>query len=514
MKTATIPSQAPAKILVGICSALCHSERRNAVRASWLSEPVAGIDCRFFIGGGESSDDEPDTVCLPVDDSYEALPGKVLAFFRDALATSDFDWLFKCDDDTYVALERLPQLIDGVHDLIGNEYIDSRGSPSGGAGYLLSRELVARLAGEPSISSRGAEDVLIGEAAVRLGARVKSSDRLCWNSARIPMRDNDLITSHWCAPERLLAIHSFLQNCFEEIEVRHPSWQDRLMLHSQGSFKRRSTSCWGSWARREDGIVVLDWDKWPQEILIPGEDPGEGGAASYVCHPAEALARDAGEQSIGLAADATWVAGTIVVFTVPVNLGLPHLDTFMKWNPGVPVHVVSLPELAGNARRAAWRNADVSMMKWWERQGRHLQFDHVVFLEWDVLFAAPLGEVFPPDGDFFCKDIKKPGDPWMWFNEIGRLHEELRPHATGVAPLAVMRISRAALDAMHQHPLREALYNLDVFCELRFPTLAVASGYEPAECSETLALVDHLPVEPGNGRGVWHAVKARRTTSP
>jgi hypothetical protein len=94
------------QVLVGICSCRKNSNHRKAVRETWFPVDVPGISARFFVGSGECPE-EPDTVGLDVPDDYEHLPIKVLQFFRYALAHFEFDWLFKCDDDTYLAADRL-----------------------------------------------------------------------------------------------------------------------------------------------------------------------------------------------------------------------------------------------------------------------------------------------------------------------------------------------------------------------------------------------------------------------
>jgi hypothetical protein len=122
--------------------------------------------------------------------------------------------------------------------------------------------------------------------------------------------------------------------------------------------------------------------------------------------------------------------------------------------------------------------------------------------------------VFPDNAHFYCKEVVKPGMPWVWFNEFTRLPEELRAYATGIPPLAILRISRECLAATFNHPLRAKLYEDDIFCELRLPTLAAACGYEPVACPDTLPHVEYHPVDAGTGSGVWHAVKKRRTDAP
>ncbi|KAA2370664.1 hypothetical protein F2Y07_14450, partial [Alistipes shahii] len=141
------------KILVGICSCQRMKEKRDAVRETWLEHPADGIECVFFVGGKEGLEEERgDTVVLDTADGYDELPGKVKSFFRYALENYDFEWLFKCDDDTYVDLSRLESVVDDEYDLIGDVMVSTRHSPSGGAGYFLKRSMVEKLVEAPGFA--------------------------------------------------------------------------------------------------------------------------------------------------------------------------------------------------------------------------------------------------------------------------------------------------------------------------------------------------------------------------
>ncbi|WP_035613323.1 hypothetical protein [Haloferula sp. BvORR071] len=104
---------------------------------------------------------------------------------------------------------------------------------------------------------------------------------------------------------------------------------------------------------------------------------------------------------------------------------------------------------------------------------------HLLFLEWDVRFAAKLGDAFPIPGDFFCPEVQPRNSDWPWWREIPHLPSSLRGHATGIAPLAAILLSRRALDAILAHPECEEALAAPVFCEVRLPTLAAAAGFPP-----------------------------------
>lgn len=287
-----------ARILVVVVSCQANGEKRRACRETWAGSPPAGITVRYFTGGGASTD-ETDTVALAADDSHDALPGKVMASFLHALEEWDFEWIFKCDDDTYVDLERLSEMArDGV-DLVGSGQIWERGAPSGGAGYLLSRRMVAMLIAEGKVTEQGAEDLLIGREAMRLGARVVATDRLLRKASPYPRPDNHLITAHPCDPERMRSVHT-LRHTIPEIElyVENAGWRDHLLVHQNGVFARKEGYCAGRLEEDEHGLIVR-WFDWAPERLVECE---EGAETDFFVEPMDWFSDD-GAEVIDLLAD-------------------------------------------------------------------------------------------------------------------------------------------------------------------------------------------------------------------
>lgn len=265
----------PSGILVAICSCHGYSERRSAVRETWMSQNVEGITPLFFVGKGSCA--EPDTICVEADDSYEALPEKVVGFFRWAIENHDFEWLFKCDDDTYLALDRLSSIIDPRYDLIGDPSVDNRGAPSGGAGYLLSRRAVSRLI-EDNLPKFGAEDLIVGHAIQGYGLPTLSRRVLSMDSRSRPTPENDVVTAHWCPPKRLRRIHSVLTGETPSeatvITVWHENWgRDELAFYDSGYFERPSTGCEGEWEDLGGDYRSLNWDAWDREFLRMDTSP-------------------------------------------------------------------------------------------------------------------------------------------------------------------------------------------------------------------------------------------------
>lgn len=86
----------------------------------------------------------PNEILLPCADDYAHLPDKVFAIVRWALAEG-YDYILKCDDDTYVWPERaLEEIRFKQWDYAG--YSAHLGSISGGPGYWLSKRAMALVA--------------------------------------------------------------------------------------------------------------------------------------------------------------------------------------------------------------------------------------------------------------------------------------------------------------------------------------------------------------------------------
>lgn len=94
-----------AKVVTGIVSCRARTQHRNAIRATFL----AALPSPVFIVGNPDSETrtEGDTLLLKCDDTYEGLPQKLWVFYEWLLRTSDFEYVFKLDDDCLVHLQSL-----------------------------------------------------------------------------------------------------------------------------------------------------------------------------------------------------------------------------------------------------------------------------------------------------------------------------------------------------------------------------------------------------------------------
>lgn len=195
-------------ITVGILSALANVGQRNACRETWLDKKPDNVACYFLVGQptlAEPVEVHGDTLWLPCRDDYASLPQKTRLFCRWFIQNTGHEYLFKCDDDTYVRLDRLAAMPSGL-DYCGGRVSRDRPYLSGGAGYLLSRKAAMTVV-RRMCELKGAEDRLVGAHLRQEGIKPVFDPRFSWNEAKWPTPDNDVISTHYCSPERMHELH-------------------------------------------------------------------------------------------------------------------------------------------------------------------------------------------------------------------------------------------------------------------------------------------------------------------
>ncbi|MGO9115222.1 MAG: hypothetical protein ACLP9L_38915 [Thermoguttaceae bacterium] len=133
---------------------------------------------------------------VPVEDTLKALPQQIRHVCRWALQRDDWDYLFKCDDDTYLSIPRFLKY-SPHHDYRGQRlnYGGLRYA-HGGAGYFLSRRAVQVLA-DKLTQLEGAEDWWVGEVLKRNGINlVHDGNFFGKRKDGPPRRENWHITGH------------------------------------------------------------------------------------------------------------------------------------------------------------------------------------------------------------------------------------------------------------------------------------------------------------------------------
>lgn len=189
--------------------------------------------------------------------------------------------------------------------------------------------------------------------------------------------------------------------------------------------------------------------------------------------------------------------------------GTPHAARMQKANEGMMVHVWESAQGLGDDRRRMWRNCDRNIREWWRVHRDEVQTDSVLCLEWDVFADVDVRKFIPPlatDCGIAAASIVTPVTAirsYWPFEDIFRLPREMQGLACATAPLAVLLISRAALDAVLSTEY-DAIFSADIFCELRLPTILRYAGFGVAAMDlPNVHCTPCRPTEPG----IWHPVK-------
>lgn len=139
-----------------------YNDRIQTVRDTWAKdiEPFKEhVTLKFFYGEPHPRPAASDEVYLPCGDGYEHLPLKTINIARYALEQG-YDYVFKCDDDTAVYLDRL------IHELMSHKFdyagYENGRVASGGPGYWLSRRAMKALVANDK-PDHWAEDVWTGK---------------------------------------------------------------------------------------------------------------------------------------------------------------------------------------------------------------------------------------------------------------------------------------------------------------------------------------------------------------
>jgi hypothetical protein len=243
------------KLVIGVLTARRYEERRQAVLTTWGRDALArpDVDLVFLIGDPSLKLPRRDglSLYLPCPDDYESLPQKTRWFCLWALANSDAPWLLKCDDDSYVHINRLLTAADSTNwsqPVIG--CCDGNGDHwHGGAGYLMRRDAALSIAAYLEART-GLEDWRARDAVASGGMWFEHDGRFCFDRSRMPLPGNDQITCHYCTPVRMRLIHD--EHRQPDAPVTIPRVLHQIWLGSQ-PIPKELNSYRDSWLRQHPG---------------------------------------------------------------------------------------------------------------------------------------------------------------------------------------------------------------------------------------------------------------------
>jgi len=198
--------------------------------------------------------------------------------------------------------------------------------------------------------------------------------------------------------------------------------------------------------------------------------------------------------------------------------GTPHAPALQAANPGLEIHVSAPPAGADQSGyQMAWRNCDRNIRTWWLANRDITTAAAYLFVEYDVLVTVDLRDHIKPlfsgrgiAGPAVKLPIRDRRSYWP-LREIPRLPRVMQGLAIALAPLAVLLISRPALDAAFALEY-DPVFDEDIFCELRLPTVIRHAGF--GVTSLDLPGVHCKPYIPApETPGIYHPVKPSFSSS-
>lgn len=220
------------KILTTILTCPSSQERADACLTTWLKDVNSPHEYCFYGSKTQSERMDKTWNCEPYEgEARFRLPQKTYKMLVKSL-NYDWDFLFKCDDDTFVAFDRLINLLKN-YDLndalyIGRKIVNPFAYAQGGAGYVLTRSAVKMCIDslkyfyDDQSKNQNAEDYSVGLALKEQGINLTHTDLLSTPTLSIA-RQNEFvcinaiikenkITTHYVMPETMKTICSMLRS--------------------------------------------------------------------------------------------------------------------------------------------------------------------------------------------------------------------------------------------------------------------------------------------------------------
>ena len=130
-----------------------------------------------------------------------------------------------------------------------------------------------------------------------------------------------------------------------------------------------------------------------------------------------------------------------------------------------------------------WYNQDIAILNWFSQQGKNIDFEYLVFLEYDVYLTRPISDIYSEytryDAGFV--NYKQVTHEWVWYHRPHKardfLKKWLQKHGLKTTLYACLFVgnivSREVLEELERIP-----YPHYGFCEMRWPTIITALGFK------------------------------------
>lgn len=214
------------KWLIAVTTSEPFSDRRKRCKP-WMNNSKA--DVFFVMGRPGPAKREGDTLYVPCGDGYYDLVSKTYHICKYVLENCDFDYLFKCDDDSYVNIDRLLAIESDASYLGSGRFCKDYKVfyAEGGAGYRLKKDAIRCLVNKLDLKNKNKfEDSLVGQTLRDNGFKLEDDKRFCQSLKRVPSNANNQISCHGIRSD-------------EDLEFVESSWD----IHPHGYWLRMDGHC-------------------------------------------------------------------------------------------------------------------------------------------------------------------------------------------------------------------------------------------------------------------------------
>jgi hypothetical protein len=162
------------KILYVILHTCTRPERYEAVVNTWGKD----VDFIFY---ADCDDEEKKIIKVSDDTSYSSNEAKHVNVIKYLFDNDyQYEWFFFCDDDTFVNTKKLEENLNNFdkEKIIGQKLKGTWPTDtnleycSGGAGYLINKNILEKIAPMITIKDTGYSDVTLGLSIIELGLKV------------------------------------------------------------------------------------------------------------------------------------------------------------------------------------------------------------------------------------------------------------------------------------------------------------------------------------------------------
>ena len=166
-----------------------------------------------------------------------------------------------------------------------------------------------------------------------------------------------------------------------------------------------------------------------------------------------------------------------------------HSDHIRASNPDA--QLILLDTSNDLSRVEAFGRGDYLLRKALKSKFSLIAHDNVLLVEWDVLITATLPDVPVRGLQAMTVATEESAPDWMWWSHFKRLPPALRTAKIGVVPFGFLAIERSSLQSILD-PHFDALFELDIFSEVRFAAVSHFCGIGVRELDKSVFLPERL----------------------